>query len=100
MGLLQDRSVYDLERDKPIRPERPPASAPKSTGSVLPVMMVLAPLFLLVMGVVAFTGLAGLLILAAIACVPAFMMLHYMLWGYWLGKSIRDEAESDESEPS
>jgi hypothetical protein len=65
-------------------------------SSLLPVVMVLVPIAVFVCGVVAFTGLAGLLMLAAIACIPAFMVLHYFLWGHWLSKSIRQEAAEDE----
>ena len=91
--------MYDVERDIPTRPERPQIPARKpGGGSLLPVIMVLVPLLILMVGIVAFTGLAGLLMMAAIASVPAFMILHYLLWGYWLGKSIReaDDQERDE----
>jgi hypothetical protein len=93
--------VYDVERDKPTKPERPPPPERRSGGgSLLPVMLVLAPLLILIVGVVAFTGLAGLLMVAVIASVPAFMMLHYLLWGYWLGKNIHDEEEDHQEESS
>ncbi len=84
--------MYDTER--PRRPQRPEPMPRKS--SLLPVVMVLVPIAVFITGVVAFTGLAGLLMLAAIACIPAFMVLHYFLWGYWLSKSIRQEATDDE----
>ncbi len=95
----KNSAVYDLERDKPTRPERPPPPVRKpGGGSLLPVMLVLVLILILIVGVVAFTGLAGLLMVAVIASVPAFMMLHYLLWGYWLGKNIRDAEESQEDE--
>ena len=93
--------MYDVERDIPTRPERPQMPAHKpGGGSLLPIILVLVPLLILMMGIVAFTGLAGLLMMAVIASVPAFMFLHYLLWGYWLGKSIRevDDEERDEGE--
>jgi hypothetical protein len=91
--------VYDVERDKPTKPERPPPPERRPAGgSLLPVMLVLGPVLILIVGVVAFTGLAGLLMVAVIACVPAFMVLHYLLWGYWLGKNIRDEEEAQQNE--
>ena len=91
--------MYDVERDIPTRPEPPlPATRTPGGGSLVPVFMVLVPLVLLIVGVVAFTGLAGLLMIAAIASVPAFMVLHYLLWGYWLGKSIRDANDDDQKD--
>jgi hypothetical protein len=86
--------VYDVERDNPTRPE-PPTHPRKPGGSLLPVMMVAVPLLILIVGVVALTGKAGLLMVAVIAAVPAFMLLHYLLWGYWLGKSLRDADSSN-----
>ncbi len=71
----------------------------KSTGSLLPVVLVLVPLVLLIVGVVAFAGRAGLLMLAVVACVPAFMMLHYVLWGYWLSKALHQDEPADSAEP-
>ena len=93
--------MYDAPRDIPPKPERPPIPDPKPGGSFFPIVMVLVPLLLLTIGIVAFTGLAGLLMLAVIASVPAFMMLHYLLWGHWLGKSIRDahQQETEEGPP-
>lgn len=91
--------MYDVERDIPTRPERPQTPARKpGGGSLLPVILVLVPLLILMVGIVAFTGLAGLLMMAVIASVPAFMFLHYLLWGYWLGKSIRDAEDSKEND--
>jgi hypothetical protein len=89
--------VYDVER-YPQRPELPPER--KSKSSLLPVVLVLVPLLLMIVGIVAFTGRAGLLMLAVVAAVPAFLMLHYVLWGYWLSKIIKANGEEDpEHEP-
>ena len=35
--------------------------------------------------------------LAIAVGVFAFAGLHYMVWGWWLSKAIRDEAEADQS---
>ncbi len=87
-------TVYDTER--PLRPE-PPGPAP-SKSSLLPVAMVMAVIAVFLTGVVAFTGQAGLLMLAAMACIPAFVALHYFLWGRWLMKSIRqDDTAAEQS---
>jgi hypothetical protein len=88
--------VYDVEREKPLPPERPRPPEDRGTGSFLPVLMVLVPLFFLIVGVVALSGLAGLYILAVIASVPAFLLMHYLLWGYWLGKNIHEDEENDD----
>jgi hypothetical protein len=78
--------VYDVERQVPKRPEPPEGQRRRS--SLGPVLLVVVPLAILILGVVAFTGRAGLLMLAVIASVPAFLMFHYLLWGHWLRKSL------------
>ncbi|REK17974.1 MAG: hypothetical protein DWQ37_05490 [Planctomycetota bacterium] len=83
-----------MERNIPRRPE-PPGQAKPNRSSMLPVALVVVPLAMLVGVVVAFTGRAGLLMLAVVACVPAFIMLHYVLWGHWLSKSLRREDAED-----
>jgi hypothetical protein len=85
--------VYDVKR-----PERPEPPQRQSKKSLWPVVIVLLPLLLLIAGIVAFTGRAGLLMLAAVSCVPAFLMLHYLLWGHWLSKTIRPEERLDPEE--
>ncbi len=37
--------------------------------------------------------------LAVVACVPAFMILHYLLWGYWLSKSMQRDEPADPAKP-
>ena len=83
--------MYDLTR-----PEPPP---PQRKHSLLPVIMVAMPLLVMLTGVVAFTGQAGLMMLGAIACIPAFMALHYVLWGRWLMRSLRRQQQTDEQPP-
>jgi hypothetical protein len=93
-------TVYDVERDKPKRPDPPPMGEQRRRRSLLPVVMVAVPLVIFAAGIVIFTGKAGLLILAAIASVPAFVLLHYLLWGYWLARSMRgpDEPDGDQGQ--
>ncbi len=50
------KPVYDVQRH-PKRPE--PPSERKTSGSLLPVVLVLVPLVLLIVGIVAFTGAPG-----------------------------------------
>jgi hypothetical protein len=94
--LQSQKRVYDVEREKPLPPDRPRPQEASRGGSFLPVLMVLVPLFFLIVGVVALSGLAGLYILAVIASVPAFMLMHYLLWGYWLGKSIHEDQDEED----
>lgn len=86
----------NLARDHLSRrlPEREPKP---STRSLLPVAMVLFPLLLFILSVVAFTGQAGLMMLGAVAAVPAFILLHYFLWGRWLLRSMRQQASESDS---
>ena len=58
--------------------------------------MVLVPLAVLLMGVVALAGRAGLLMIGVAAAIPAFMFLHYLLWGRWLLKSLKRQPPEDE----
>jgi len=52
----------------------------------------------------AFAGIVGFLMQIATALVVfpamllAFVVLHYLVWGRWLGKAIRQELEEDERE--
>ena len=64
-----------------------------SRDSLWPVLIVLALGVSLVIGVVAITGLAGLLVVLAICGVVGFMAMHYLLWGWWLAKRIRENEE-------
>ncbi len=61
----------------------------------MPVAFVLGSLVMMALLIVACAGPAGLYVLLAIAGVAAFAMLHYVLWGAWLAKSIR-QADADE----
>ena len=58
--------------------------------------MVLVPVAVLLMGVVALAGKAGLLMIGVAALIPAFMFLHYLLWGRWLMKSLKQQPPDEE----
>jgi hypothetical protein len=57
---------------------------------------VAAPLIVMIIGLVAFTGRAGILMLGVIATIPAFVLLHYLLWGRLLMKRLKDTPRDDE----
>jgi hypothetical protein len=93
--------VSDAEHRPPEVPPRPERPAPldaqrRSRGSLVPVLMVAAPLIVMIIGLVAFTGRAGLLMLGVIATIPAFVLLHYLLWGRLLMKRLKDTPRDDE----
>jgi hypothetical protein len=69
---------------------------PKRRDSLLPVLTVLVAALALVVGVVALAGLAGLFVMLAIGSVLGFAAMHYLLWGWWLSKRLR-EAEDREN---
>jgi hypothetical protein len=83
----------------PVRPPMPDPSSPagKPRGSLVPVAFVLACLIGFALLVVACAGPAGLYVLLAVCGVVAFVFFHYLLWGVWLAKRIRDDqgAEDD-----
>jgi len=78
--------------DRPPRPE--PPSAPQ--GSALPI--ILAAILALVIGAVLIVLTIGVFayVMAAIAILFGVAALHYVVWGRWLMKSVRDEVEAEE----
>jgi hypothetical protein len=58
--------------------------------SLLPILIVLALGVALMIGVIAITGPAGLFVVLAIGGVIGFAALHYVLWGWWLTRRLRD----------
>ena len=61
--------------------------------SLVPVLLVLAVGGALLVAVLAITGPAGLFIVLAISGVLMFAAFHYLLWGWWLSKRLRDDPE-------
>ncbi len=47
--------------------------------------------------VVSCAGQAGIALLLAVAGVVGFVALHYLLWGAWLSKSIRQAQEAEDA---
>jgi uncharacterized protein YneF (UPF0154 family) len=58
--------------------------------------MVLVPVAVLLTGVVALAGRAGLMMIGVAALIPAFMFLHYLLWGRWLMKNLKQNPPDEE----
>jgi hypothetical protein len=70
-----------------------PESPQTSRDSLVPVLLVLAVGGALLVAVLAITGPAGLFIVLAISGVLMFAALHYLLWGWWLAKRLRDDPD-------
>lgn len=64
----------------------------------MPVVFVMVPVVIVTIGLVAFLGRAGLLMIVAVATVPGFILLHYLLWGRWLARRLREQAEADKDD--
>ncbi|MBI3839623.1 MAG: hypothetical protein HY288_17010 [Planctomycetia bacterium] len=71
----------------------------KPRGSLMPVLLVFASGLAIIVGLIVFTGPAGLNLVLAVGGVLAFAGLHYILWGWWLSNWIRrqERAEGDQT---
>lgn len=74
-------------------PEQLPAR-----GSWLSVLMALAAAAIIFVGLFMLTGGAIAAPLVAGFAIFAVVTFHYLVWGWWLSKLIRHEAEADERE--
>ena len=74
----------------------PNSPSGKPRGSLVPVAFVLTCLIGFALLVVACAGPAGLYVLLALCGVVAFVVFHYLLWGVWLAKSIRDDQNAED----
>lgn len=84
--------MYDVRRGKPASPEElASAEQDRRRESLLPVFTVVGTVLAIVLVVVSCAGLAGILVLLALAGVVGFVALQYLIWGWWLGKRIREE---------
>jgi hypothetical protein len=50
-----------------------------------------------VLGVISFGSIFAVFVLAGLV-LPIIVLFHYVLWGWWLGKSIRESAEHTDGE--
>ena len=84
--------MYDVRRGKPASPEElAAAEQERRRESLLPVFTVVGTVLAIVLVVVSCAGLAGILVLLALGGVVGFVALQYLIWGWWLGKRIREE---------
>jgi hypothetical protein len=88
----------DFERQRRGPPFPPPAPA-KPSGSLLGVFMagvgalVIAVVLGLLMIPVAGVALAAVVLVFVLVALAAF---HYVVWGWWLSNTIREDVEADE----
>ena len=88
--------VYDVRRGE--GDFQRPGGAPRSSGSLFPVLIVFGFALMVTVGLIGLTGLAGLYIVLAFASVLAFAGLHYLLWGWWLMNKIRSQQSNDDED--
>lgn len=94
---MEDTNHYGAPRPADF-PPRPAAPAETRSGSLVP--LTLAGLLLVVVCAVLFFLTLGGFAIVVIVGTLAFSMaaLHYLVWGWWLGKMIRDDVEAEERE--
>lgn len=88
--------MYDVRNVHPPLDAGPPEPPPRPKGSLFPVLVVVGFGLAMTIGLVALTGAAGLFVVLALAGVFGFAALHYVLWGWWLAKRIREEQQAEE----
>lgn len=78
---------------KPAPPPKPPlerTASPTWAGYALLVLLLVGGIAGLVL--VSFGSVCSVVLLAAVV-LPIVALTHYLLWGWWLGKAIRDAGE-------
>jgi threonine/homoserine/homoserine lactone efflux protein len=88
--------VYDAGHGKPGSSEHSQPGRP--AGSLLPVLIVVGCVLAMGVVVVSCAGAAGLAAILAVGGVVGFVALHYLLWGAWLAKKIRQSEQADAGE--
>lgn len=86
------------DRPPPPMPERHEPPAARSRGSLVSVVMALAAgtAITVVLALLTFNTF-GVMVLVA-GGLFVFIGLQYLVWGWWLGRMLRDEAESDDDD--
>jgi hypothetical protein len=79
----------------PPRPERPDTKQPAGS-SWLSIQLALILLSVLSVGFFLLTGGMFAWVFAVGGVFFVMTVLHYLVWGWWLGKMIRDEADEEE----
>lgn len=88
--------MNDTRPDKLTGPT--PAEPKRPGGSLIPVLTVLGFVLAVIVVLVGFTGPAGLYVVLAISGVFGFAALHYLLWGWWLMRRLRDANEGERAD--
>jgi hypothetical protein len=74
----------------------PPPEQPKPRSSLLPVVLTIGVTLLICTALFFLTsGFFGLVIVMG-GAIFAFAAVHYVLWGWWLSKMIRDEVDAED----
>lgn len=81
---------------KPGSEQADPPHRGRPAGSLLPVLIVVGCAVALSVIVASCAGQAGLLALLAVGGVVGFVALHYVLWGAWLAKKIRQSHSAED----
>jgi hypothetical protein len=82
----------------PEPPSRPTPAEPRPRGGWLSIILTIV--FLGIGGVVLFVLSLGQLLPVLVIGALIFLVtgFHYLVWGWWLGKMIQQEAESEDAE--
>jgi hypothetical protein len=76
----------------------PPDTPAPKRSSFLSTVVILALTVLLIAGIYGLSlGTAGPALII-VAVVFALGALHYLIWGWWMGRMIRDDVEAEERE--
>lgn len=78
---------------KPPTPSRPPEG---SWLSILLVLMLLGTT-LAILSFLTLGAMVGAIVLALMV-LPGVVLFHYLLWGWWLGKMIEQDADAEEGD--
>jgi hypothetical protein len=97
---LQPAGVYVSSNDRPPPMPLRPSFPEKRPRSIWSVVMALLFGFALFIGLAFLASALGPVVLAIggiVFVLVVFAAGHYLLWGYWLGDSIRREVEEEEA---